>query len=453
MFRDGVLLGAGALALAVWATGPAGVLAGQGPPLAAQLGAYEGTERARLAWSLYLAKGGAPGPGPVYCPTAGGRMIRILLPVSVVEEAQAACQAAREAGLDCLVVDAPPCARADTASASRAGDRPKSRAFRPSPPPPVVAGTPAPTPSNLPASAASAGPVPAPPSTPSNPPPPAAASAAAPIASTPATLFEGPAAETGLPVTVPATAAPVVAVPVVAAPVAAAPASAAVERSPAGQAPGSAAAPPPARQPGAAASVPGPDPSPPAVASPAPVPEAIAPPPRARAARATPIETAPDTEPQGHAVAAGDSSPPNDPLRTASAAIQQGRFDEAVALLRPLADAGSAPARYNLALMYASGRGVPRDVKEAFSLTLQAARAGLASAQNNLGIMYLTGQGTPMDEREALRWLNMAAANGHPLAKRNLAALIDRRLDEDASRSGAQAPAALPEETPAPLRP
>jgi hypothetical protein len=113
----------------------------------------------------------------------------------------------------------------------------------------------------------------------------------------------------------------------------------------------------------------------------------------------------------------------NDPMAAATEAAKAGDFSLAASLLEPLAADNEPLALYNLALLYASGQGVPRDPRKAFELTERAARKGLVSAQNNLGVMYLKGIGVNPDHDLAIRWLNVAAANGHPLAKRSLESL------------------------------
>ena len=65
---------------------------------------------------------------------------------------------------------------------------------------------------------------------------------------------------------------------------------------------------------------------------------------------------------------------------------------------------GVASAQQNLGFMYANGRGVPQDFKEAVRWYRLAADQGHAGAQNNLGAMYNNGLGVPQDFKEAVRW-------------------------------------------------
>ena len=70
---------------------------------------------------------------------------------------------------------------------------------------------------------------------------------------------------------------------------------------------------------------------------------------------------------------------------------------------RARAEAGEAIAQYNLGVLYATGRGVPRDDAEAVRWWRLAAEQGYAYAQYNLGNMYADGQGVPQDDAEAVR--------------------------------------------------
>ncbi|WP_305801890.1 tetratricopeptide repeat protein, partial [Thiolapillus sp.] len=66
----------------------------------------------------------------------------------------------------------------------------------------------------------------------------------------------------------------------------------------------------------------------------------------------------------------------------------------------------------NLGLMYANGRGVRQDFKEAVKWYQKAAEQGLPKAQVNLGLMYGEGQGVRQDFKEAVKWYRKAAEQG-----------------------------------------
>ena len=74
------------------------------------------------------------------------------------------------------------------------------------------------------------------------------------------------------------------------------------------------------------------------------------------------------------------------------------------------ADQGDANAQFNLGLMYANGRGVPRDYAQAGKWYRLAADQGTARAQCDLGGMYENGQGVPQDYVQAHKWFNLSAS-------------------------------------------
>ncbi|MDJ0907748.1 MAG: tetratricopeptide repeat protein [Woeseiaceae bacterium] len=147
------------------------------------------------------------------------------------------------------------------------------------------------------------------------------------------------------------------------------------------------------------------------------------------------------------------------PLEDGDAALQQGRYEEALALLLPEAEKGEAFAQYNVALLYArglgtavdeveavrwytlaaeqgdlnatsnlglmysQGRGVGRDKARAAELFMVAAEAGIGMAQNNLASLYLSGEGVEQNNHEAVRWFTLAAEQDVPMAQNSLGLL------------------------------
>ncbi len=112
--------------------------------------------------------------------------------------------------------------------------------------------------------------------------------------------------------------------------------------------------------------------------------------------------------------------PPPAPLDTAeneTASADATPLDpEDVALAnsyRSEAEAGSAIAQYNLANLYADGKGVPQDDDEAAKWYLAAAEQDLPEAQYNLGVLYQLGRGVPQDSAQTLRWFFKAADEGN----------------------------------------
>lgn len=97
-----------------------------------------------------------------------------------------------------------------------------------------------------------------------------------------------------------------------------------------------------------------------------------------------------------------------------------GNWTEAARLYRKAAEAGYAPAQYDLAHLYVDGLGVPRDLKEAAVWYRKAAEQGDAEAQNNLGALYAKGLGVRRSNSQAIRWYRLAAAQNDPEATSNL---------------------------------
>jgi TPR repeat protein len=73
------------------------------------------------------------------------------------------------------------------------------------------------------------------------------------------------------------------------------------------------------------------------------------------------------------------------------------------------AQQGSLDAATDIALVYANGKGVPRDSAQAVVWFRRAAEGGDASAQYNLALMFERGEGLPRDYQEAVRWFTAAA--------------------------------------------
>ena len=70
---------------------------------------------------------------------------------------------------------------------------------------------------------------------------------------------------------------------------------------------------------------------------------------------------------------------------------------------------GSLDAATNIGLMYAEGRGIPKNPAEAVIWLRKAAEGGDAAAQYNLALIYDRGNGISKDEKESIRWLTAAA--------------------------------------------
>lgn len=109
-----------------------------------------------------------------------------------------------------------------------------------------------------------------------------------------------------------------------------------------------------------------------------------------------------------------------DAIDTAASAYEKGQYRTALRLARPLAEQGDARAEALMGLLYANGRGVPRDDREAMKWFRSAAERGDAVAQLQIGVMYYDGRSVPQDYSEAARWYQLAAERGNPEAQYNL---------------------------------
>ncbi|MEK6423156.1 MAG: tetratricopeptide repeat protein [Burkholderia gladioli] len=112
-------------------------------------------------------------------------------------------------------------------------------------------------------------------------------------------------------------------------------------------------------------------------------------------------------------------------------------YGRALALLRPAAEAGDAPAAYYVGLIYRSGYGVPADPAEAARWFARAAGQQLPAAQFMLANAYRDGAGVPRDEARALALYRSAAEHELPEAVQTLAMAyrtgeLGVKRDEDA---------------------
>ena len=85
--------------------------------------------------------------------------------------------------------------------------------------------------------------------------------------------------------------------------------------------------------------------------------------------------------------------------------------------LRQVAEQGEAKAQFILGTVYANGKEVPQNYKQAVAWYQKAAEQGHAEAQYDLGQMYTRGEGVPQDYQQVLTWFNKAAEQGHAKAQ------------------------------------
>ena len=99
-------------------------------------------------------------------------------------------------------------------------------------------------------------------------------------------------------------------------------------------------------------------------------------------------------------------------------AYQRGDYAAALAHWRPLAEAGSPEAQFNVGLLHAKGLGVETDAAEAARWYELAAEQNFAQAQYNLAELYETGRGVPKDLTLSYVWFKLAGASKYADAKR-----------------------------------
>lgn len=116
-----------------------------------------------------------------------------------------------------------------------------------------------------------------------------------------------------------------------------------------------------------------------------------------------------------------EKHPENPMMQKAVQAYQQGKFQAAFALLKPLAQQGDAEAQYNLAVLYQDGLSVAPSAEQAFYWYEKAAWQGLADAQFMMGLLYSQAQGVQQDYAQAFFWYQQAAQQNHMEAQNNLA--------------------------------
>ncbi|BBK34209.1 Sel1 repeat-containing protein [Stella humosa] len=105
----------------------------------------------------------------------------------------------------------------------------------------------------------------------------------------------------------------------------------------------------------------------------------------------------------------------------------------AAATFREKAEKNDPTAQHDLGVLYADGRGVPRDYAAAAKWFGRAAASGMANAQFNLAVLTERGLGVAANLPEAARLYRAAAEQGHPGAQYNLGIVLaeGRGLPQD----------------------
>ena len=136
-----------------------------------------------------------------------------------------------------------------------------------------------------------------------------------------------------------------------------------------------------------------------------------------------PVVTAPTAPPPATNPASPAEAPkaapptPAQQLAAAEQAFGSKRDADAVALLKPLAEAGNVRAELKMGDAYAEGRGVERNLTAAEQWYEKAALVGDTDAMLKLGAMFATGNGVARNNNLAYIWYGTAAGLGSSTAK------------------------------------
>jgi cell division septation protein DedD len=107
------------------------------------------------------------------------------------------------------------------------------------------------------------------------------------------------------------------------------------------------------------------------------------------------------------------SAPAAADTKTGVDAWNQGDYVQAVAIWRPLAEAGDVDAQFNLGQAYKSGKGVPADDTIALEWFRRAAAQGHAQAEDNYGrLLFQIGR-----RQEAMPYIRKSAERGDARAQ------------------------------------
>ena len=96
------------------------------------------------------------------------------------------------------------------------------------------------------------------------------------------------------------------------------------------------------------------------------------------------------------------------------------RSQKATDWYRKAAEQGNADGQYYLGWRYKDGKGVPKDLKQAFHWFLKAAEQGNFRAQNEVGVCYGKGQGVTKSASDAVDWYYRSAMQGYSRGEYNL---------------------------------
>ena len=101
-------------------------------------------------------------------------------------------------------------------------------------------------------------------------------------------------------------------------------------------------------------------------------------------------------------------------------AYSEGDYEGAFLEWLQVAEQGDARSQYNVAWMYANGKGKVQDFQEAANWYEKSAHQDYVDAQYNLANLYLRGSGVVQNDYLAFSWFIKAAEQGDAPAQYNL---------------------------------
>ncbi len=109
-------------------------------------------------------------------------------------------------------------------------------------------------------------------------------------------------------------------------------------------------------------------------------------------------------------------------------AYQRKDYDRALAILKPLAEAGDSQAQITLGFMYDHGQGVEKSPTESIKWYRMAAEQGVPFVQHDMGVKYFQGQGVEQNYLEAAKWWELSGNAGIADSQFNLGLMYYRGL-------------------------
>jgi TPR repeat protein len=104
-------------------------------------------------------------------------------------------------------------------------------------------------------------------------------------------------------------------------------------------------------------------------------------------------------------------------LARADSAVTRGAYEDAAAILKPLAEKQNSRAMVKLGDLHLEGKGVARNEQEALRLYSRAASGGDGQGQFKAGEMYAVGRGTAQNNFQAYVYLTAAVQSGVQAAR------------------------------------